>query len=131
MEQTLVLIKPDGLKNRLVGEIIKRYENDGLQIKAIRLVAPDEKLLTQHYEEHRERSYFKEMMAFMMSGPIIAMVLGGENAIEKVRALNGKTNPADADKGTIRGDLAEDLRHNLVHGSDSENSAKREITLWF
>jgi len=131
MEDTLVLIKPDGLKNHLVGEILQRYEKEELTIKDMRLVNPNEKLLSLHYEEHIGRDYFKGMMDFMLSGPIIALVLSGENAIERVRTINGKTNPIDAAKGTIRGDLAEDLRHNLVHGSDSSDSAKRELALWF
>lgn len=131
MENTLVLIKPDGLKNHLVGEIIKRYEQEALDIKNMKLVAPDEKLLSLHYEEHIGRDYFKDMMVFMLSGSIIALILSGDNAIERVRAINGKTNPREAAKGTIRGDLAEDLRHNLVHGSDSKDSAKRELALWF
>lgn len=131
MEETLVLIKPDGVKNRLVGEIIKRYEKEELNIKKLKLVSPSEKLLTLHYAEHVQRDYFSEMIAFMMSGSVVALVLSGENAIERVRILNGRTNPSEAAKGTIRGDLAEDLRHNLVHGSDSQISAKREILLWF
>ena len=131
MEETLVLIKPDGLENHLVGEIISRYEKEGLEIRNLKLVQPDRDLLTRHYEEHVDRSYFNDMMDFMLSGPIITLILSGEHAINRVRVLNGSTNPKEAAKGTIRGDLALDLRHNLVHGSDSAQSAKREIALWF
>ncbi len=131
MEETLVLIKPDAVKSRLIGEILKRYENEALDIMKMRLVLADEKLLTMHYNEHVGRDYFAGLIDFMMSGNIVALVLRGEKAIERVRILNGSTNPEDAAKGSIRGDLAEDLRHNLVHGSDSAASAIREIALWF
>jgi len=130
-EETLVLIKPDGIERRLVGEIIGRYERLGLDIRSIRLVHPDEQLLRRHYAEHVDKPFFPELMAFMLSGNTIAMILSGEDAIGKVRAINGSTDPKEASAGTIRGDLADDVRHNLVHGSDGPDSAAREIAIWF
>ncbi len=131
MEETLVLIKPDGISRHLVGEIIKRYESTPLSISSMKLVEPDEEIFRRHYAEHVEKDFFKDLLAFMMSGSSIAMILSGEDAVEIVRRLNGKTDPKVADPGTIRGDLAQDIRHNLVHGSDSKDSAKREIAIWF
>ncbi len=131
MEQTLVLIKPDGIRRRFVGEIISRYENNDLEIRKMKLVEPDESILRAHYAEHADQAFFVGLLSFMMSGGTIAMILAGDNAIDRVRIINGSTDPKKADKGTIRGDLAEDISHNLVHGSDSSESAEREIAIWF
>ncbi|MEI8216160.1 MAG: nucleoside-diphosphate kinase [Eubacteriales bacterium] len=131
MEQTLVLIKPDAIKRRLVGKILSYYEENHLEIKAIKLVNPSLPLLSKHYKEHADKSFYNDLIFFMLSGPSIAMILEGESAIFKVRNINGNTDPAEADMGTIRGDLGENKNKNLVHGSDSIESAEREIKIWF
>lgn len=131
MEKTLVLIKPDAVKAKHIGDIIKIYEEKGLQILAAKMLQMDEKLASKHYEEHIGRDYYDDLMGFMTSGPIIAMVLQGEGAIANVRAINGKTNPADAAEGTIRKLYASSGSRNAVHASDSPESAKREISIFF
>jgi nucleoside-diphosphate kinase len=131
MEKTLVLIKPDAVSEGLVGKIIDYYEMAKIKIVCIKMLYADKQLLEAHYEDHRGRVFFNDVVAFMMSGPIIAMVLEGDDAIERVRTINGKTDPKEAAAGTIRGDFGQDIRHNLVHGSDGLESAKREINLWF
>jgi len=130
-ERTLVLIKPDGVSRRLVGEIIGRYERTELRIADMKMVAPDERIFRAHYAEHVSKGFFPALLDFMMSGSTIAMILEGEDAISLVRAINGATDPAKADKGTIRGDLATEITYNLVHGSDSPESAERELDIWF
>ena len=131
MEKTLVLIKPDGMKRGLAGKILSYYEVSNLEIKAIKLVAPSREILSQHYKEHEGKGFYEDLISFMLSGPSIALILEGEKSISKVRSINGNTDPALADSGTIRGDLAESKNHNLVHGSDSIESAQREIKIWF
>ena len=131
LEKTLVLIKPDAMQRRLAGEILARFERRGLEIRAARLVAVDRKLAEDHYAEHREKPFFGELVEFITSAPTLAMVLEGESAISVVRTTMGTTNPTNADPGTIRGDLALAMPDNLVHGSDSAESAQREIALWF
>jgi nucleoside-diphosphate kinase len=131
MEKTLVLIKPDGMKRGLAGKIISYYEENNLEIKAIKLVEPSREILSQHYKEHEGKGFYEDLISFMLSGPSIALILEGENSISKVRIINGNTDPALADPGSIRGDLAESKNHNLVHGSDSVESALREIKIWF
>ena len=130
-EQTLVLIKPDAMRRGLAGEILRRLEARGLEVKDARLVNVDEELAKEHYAEHSEKPFFGELVDFITSGPTFALVLEGEGAIATVRTTMGATNPADAGPGTIRGDLALSMPDNLVHGSDSPESAEREITLWF
>ena len=130
-ERTLVLIKPDAMQRRLAGEILARFEARGLGIRAAKLVLVDEQLAGEHYAEHREKPFFGELVDFITSGPTLALVLEGEGAIATVRTTMGATNPADADPGTIRGDLALSMPDNLVHGSDSPESSAREIALWF
>ena len=130
-ERTLVLIKPDAMKRRLAGEILARFEQRGLVIRAAKLVLVDEKLAGDHYAEHREKPFFGELVEFITSSPTLALVLEGESAIQVVRTTMGATNPVDSAPGTIRGDLALAMPDNLVHGSDSPASAEREITLWF
>ncbi len=130
-QRTLVLVKPDGMNRALAGEIISRLERKGLRIAAIRLVQVTEELAGRHYEAHRDKPFFGSLVQFITSCPIIAMVVEGKNAIEVVRQTMGQTDPAKAAPGTIRGDLAMDIQNNLVHGSDSADSATREIGLFF
>jgi nucleoside-diphosphate kinase len=130
-ERTLVLIKPDALERRLAGEILGRLERRGLDVVAAKLVRVDEDLAERHYEEHREKPFFGELVEFITSAPTLALVVEGESAISVVRSTMGATNPVDAAPGTIRGDLALAMPDNLVHGSDSPESAGREIQLWF
>ena len=131
MERTLVLIKPDALERQLAGEILARFERRGLVVRAARLLAVDRDLAERHYGEHREKAFFGELVDFITSGPTLALVVEGESAVSVVRATIGATNPASAAPGTIRGDLALAMPDNLVHGSDSPESAQREIALWF
>jgi nucleoside-diphosphate kinase len=130
-EQTLVLIKPDAMQRRLAGEILARFEGRGLTVRAAKLVQVDTQLAEEHYAEHTEKPFFGELVAFITSAPTLALVLEGDGAIKVVRTTMGATNPVDAAPGTIRGDLALAMPDNLVHGSDSPESAKREIGLWF
>jgi nucleoside-diphosphate kinase len=129
MEQTLVLIKPDAIKRELVGEIIQKFEKRGLKILALKMGLYEKELIEEHYEVHKDKSFFKDLVSFMLSGPIVAMILEGHNAIEIVRSMLGSVeNPIS---GTIRGDLCVGGRENLIHASDSPESATRELCLWF
>lgn len=130
-ERTLVLLKPDAVRRGLVGELIGRYERKGLSVVAMDLRTIDAGQADQHYAEHVERDFYPPLRTFVTSGPMVAMVLEGDEAIEVVRALNGATDGRKAAPGSIRGDLSLSNRENLVHGSDSAESAKREIALWF
>jgi nucleoside-diphosphate kinase len=130
-ERTLVLVKPDALGRGLAGEIVGRLEGRGLVLRAAKLVLVDRALAEQHYAEHRDKPFFGELVEFITSAPTLALVVEGESAISVVRATMGATNPRDAAPGTIRGDLALAMPDNLVHGSDSAESAVREISLWF
>ena len=130
-ERTLVLIKPDAMQRRLAGEILARFEQRGLEVRAAKLVHVDEALAGEHYDEHREKPFFGELVEFITSSPTLALVLEGESAVKVVRTTMGSTNPVDSAPGTIRGDLALAMPDNLVHGSDSLESADREIALWF
>ena len=131
VESTLVLIKPDAVQRKLAGEILARFEQRGLEIREARLLTVDRALADEHYAEHREKPFFGELVEFITSGPTLALVLEGESAISVVRTTMGATNPTDAAPGTVRGDLALAMPDNLVHGSDSPESAQREIALWF
>jgi len=131
VERTLVLIKPDAVQRGLAGEILARFERRGLQIRAARLVQVDRELAEQHYAEHSEKPFFGELVEFITSAPTLALALEGESAIPVVRTTMGATNPTDSAPGTIRGDLALAMPDNLVHGSDSPESAQRELELWF
>jgi nucleoside-diphosphate kinase len=131
VERTLVLIKPDAMQRGLAGEILRRFEARGLEVREAKLIQVDRELAERHYAEHREKPFFAELVAFITSAPTLALVLEGEGAISTVRATMGATNPADAAPGSIRGDLALSMPDNLVHGSDSAESAEREIGLWF
>jgi nucleoside-diphosphate kinase len=130
-ERTLVLIKPDAMRRRLAGEILRRFEQRGLELRDAKLLTVDRDLAEEHYAEHAEKPFFGELVEFITSGPTLALVLEGEGAISTVRTTIGATDPADAGPGTIRGDLALSMPDNLVHGSDSPESAAREIALWF
>ena len=130
-ERTLVLIKPDAMSKNIIGDIIKIYERNDLTVGAIKMLQMTEKIAAMHYAEHIGRHYYDELVEFMTSAPIIAMVLKGEDAIAKVRKVNGKTNPAEADEGTIRKLYAENGSRNAVHASDGVDSAAREIAIFF
>ena len=131
MEETLVLVKGDGVRRRLIGEIVRRIEAKGLDIGALQLMDVTRELAEEHYAEHREKPFFEELVDFITSTPVVAMRVRGEGAIKVMRNLMGATNPAEAAPGTIRGDLALSLPDNLVHGSDSPESAQRELRLFF
>ena len=130
-QRTLVLLKPDAVRRGLVGEIVGRFENRGLRIVAMELRTIDASVADQHYAEHVERDFYPPLRDFVTSGPMVAMVLEGDEAIEAVRAMNGATDGRKAAPGTIRGDYSLSNRENLVHGSDSWESAEREIGIWF
>jgi nucleoside-diphosphate kinase len=131
MEQTLVLVKPDGVKKNLIGEVISRFEGRGLKVAALKLVKLTDAQAKYHYAEHQEKPFFGELIAFITSGPVAAMVIEGENAIKAVRGMMGATNPLEAVPGSIRGDFALTIGENIVHGSDSTESAAREIKNYF
>lgn len=127
----MVLIKPDGVRRNLVGEIIARFEKRGLAIEALRLERLSKKRAEELYSIHRGRDFFESLVNYVTSGPVVAMVISGKGAVEVVRKTMGATNPTEAEPGTIRGDFALDLSENIVHGSDSKESAKREIAIFF
>ncbi len=131
IEKTLVIIKPDGVKRSLVGKIIEHYESKNLKIEAMKFIMASEEILSQHYAEHVGKPFYDGLMSFMTSGPVVVMVLSGANAVESVRKINGETDALKADMGSIRGQYAYDKTENLVHGSDSLESAEREISIWF
>ena len=131
MECTLVLVKPDGVQRGLIGEIISRLERRGLKLVGMKLMQVDDVLARQHYGEHVDRPFFAGLVAFITSSPVVAMAWEAENAVEAVRNTMGQTNPTTSPPGTIRGDLALDIGRNLVHGSDSPESAERELALFF
>jgi nucleoside-diphosphate kinase len=131
MEQTLSIIKPDAVQKGVIGKIIDRFESNGLRIAAMKKIKLSEEVAGGFYAEHKERPFFGDLVAFMTSGPVVVMVLEGENAIAKNRDLMGATNPKEAEAGTIRADFAESIDANAVHGSDSKESAAREIKYFF
>ena len=130
-EKSLIIIKPDGVKKRLIGKIISRFEENSLEIERIRVLHIDKNIALAHYKEHVDKPYFPKLLKYMTSGPCIVMIVKGENAVAKSRELMGCTDPQKADKGTIRGDFGTDITINVVHGSDSEKSAEREINIFF
>ena len=134
-EETLVLVKPDGVQRRLTGEIIARIERKGYEIVDLRMFTPSRDLLVEHYEEHEGKPFFEPLVEFMGSGPVVALRVGGSRVVEGFRSLAGATEPTTAAPGTIRGDFGRDwgegVQKNLVHGSDSTLSAERELKLWF
>ncbi|MCC6027307.1 MAG: nucleoside-diphosphate kinase [Archaeoglobus sp.] len=131
MERTFVMVKPDGVQRGLVGEIISRLERKGLKIVAIKMLKIPMEMAEKHYEEHKNKPFFSSLISYITSGPVVAMVVEGKNAVKVVRKLVGATNPAEAEPGTIRGDFGLDLGRNVVHASDSITSAEREIRLFF
>ncbi len=131
MEHTLILCKPDAVKRGLTGEIVLRFERRGFKVVALKMLAVPESLAKRHYAEHEGKAFFKDLVGFITSAPTVAIVIEGPDAIEACRSMIGATNPIKAAPGTIRGDLATTIDSNLVHGSDSAESAEREIALWF
>jgi nucleoside-diphosphate kinase len=131
VERTLSIIKPDAVGKNVIGEIVSRFEKGGLKVIAMKMLQLDEESAGGFYAEHKERPFFKDLMEFMTSGPVIVQALEGESAIARNRELMGATNPADADPGTIRADFAQSIDANAVHGSDSPASAEREISYFF
>lgn len=131
VQQTLVLIKPGAVERGLIGEVIARYERKGLRIIALQFLTMSHEIASQFYEMHRDKSFFHDLLQVMTAGSLVAMILEGEEAIDIVRLLNGATNPMEAFPGTIRGDFGTSLNDNVVHGADSEISAKREIKILF
>ncbi len=131
MQRTLVLVKPDGVRRGLAGEVISRLEQKGLTLVAMELRTLERATAEEHYGEHRERPFFGELVEFITGGPLVALVVEGPNAVAGTRRLMGVTNPVEATPGSIRGDYALEIGQNLVHGSDSEESAKREIGIFF
>ena len=129
--RTLILVKPDAFERGLTGEVIARFERKGLVLVALKLMQADVALAERHYDEHRERPFFGELVEFITRGPLVAMVLEGESAVEAARQVIGATNPIEAAPGSIRGDFATEITFNLVHGSDSAGSAEREIGIFF
>lgn len=131
MERTFIMIKPDGVERKLVGEIIGRIEKKGFNITRAKLFQPSRELVEEHYIEHREKPFFEEIVDYITRGPVMAMEVEGESAIEVMRQMIRSTDPKKALPGTIRGDLAYSLTENIIHGSDSKESAERELKLWF
>jgi nucleoside-diphosphate kinase len=130
-ERTLILIKPDGVQRALIGKIVDRYESRGLRIVGLKMVHADRDIAEKHYAVHRERDFFAGLVEFITSGPLVAIAVEGPNAVAVVREINGATRPHEAKPGSIRGDLALDTGHNLVHGSDAAETAAAELALWF
>ncbi|MFS8651588.1 MAG: nucleoside-diphosphate kinase [Caldibacillus sp.] len=131
MERTFIMVKPDGVQRNLIGEIVSRFEKKGYQLVAAKLMQVSQDLAEKHYAEHREKPFFQELVDFITSGPVFAMVWQGEGVIATARQMMGKTNPQEALPGTIRGDFGLTVGKNVIHGSDSPESAEREIDLWF
>ena len=131
MERTFVMIKPDGVERRLVGEIIRRFENRGLRLIGMKMVKPSRELAEKHYAVHRQKPFFEELVSFITSGSVVAMVWEGNRAIGLVRQMMGALEPLQATPGTIRGDFTTEVQTNLVHGSDGVEAAAAEIALWF
>jgi nucleoside-diphosphate kinase len=135
IERTLILVKPDGVRRNLIGEVIRRVETKGYNVVALKMVQADRSILAAHYAEHEGKPFYEPLVEFMMSGPVVAIIAEGNRVIEGFRKLAGSTDPTVAEPGTIRGDLARDqgtkVVQNIVHGSDSVESATREIGIWF
>ncbi|MGM9966957.1 MULTISPECIES: nucleoside-diphosphate kinase [unclassified Rummeliibacillus] len=131
IQKTFLMVKPDGVKRQLVGDIVDRFERKGFVLKGAKLMQISQELAEKHYAEHAERPFFGELVEFITSGPVFAMVWEGENVISVARLMMGATNPAESAPGTIRGDYSTTVSHNVIHGSDSLASAEREIGLFF
>lgn len=131
MEKTLILIKPDGVQRKLIGEVVGRIERKNLMISEMKLMHLPKEVAEQHYAEHKEKPFFEELVSFMISGPLVALIVKGPNAVAVMRMMMGVTNPAEAAPGTIRGDYGLVVSENIIHGSDGSESAEREIRLFF
>jgi nucleoside-diphosphate kinase len=131
MSRTLILVKPDAFERGLTGEIVARFERKGLRLAAMKQLQIDSQIANVHYAEHAEKPFFEELVEFITGGPLVAMVLEGTDAVQAARQVIGATNPIEAAPGSIRGDYATEVTFNLVHGSDSDESAEREIEIWF
>jgi nucleoside-diphosphate kinase len=131
MSQTLILVKPDAFERALTGEVLARFERKGLRITALKRLTATETIAHEHYAEHKEKPFFGELVEFITGGPLVAAVLEGPEAVKAARQLIGATNPVEAAPGSIRGDFALEVTFNMVHGSDSDESAAREIAIWF
>lgn len=131
MEKTFLMVKPDGVQRNLIGEIVSRFESKGYKLAGAKLMSISQELAEQHYGEHKEKPFFGELVEFIISGPVFAMVWEGENVINTARNMMGKTNPSEASPGTVRGDYGLTVGKNVIHGSDSPESAEREINLFF
>ncbi len=129
--KTFFMVKPDGVKRNIVGQIIGRIEQEGFKITKMKMMTITTDLAEQHYDEHKDKPFFRDLVSFIISGPVVAMEVMGDNAVSEVRRIMGATNPADAEPGTIRADFGTKLEENVVHGSDSDESAKRELGLFF
>lgn len=131
MERTFLMVKPDGVQRRLVGEIIRRFENKGFTLAGLKMVTPTRAMAEAHYEVHRGKPFFEGVVNFISSGPVVAMIWEGEDVVALARKIMGATKPADSTPGTIRGDYANTIAQNLIHGSDSVENAETEIGIWF
>jgi nucleoside-diphosphate kinase len=131
MEKSLIIIKPDGVKKRIIGEIISRFEKEDLIIEKLKMIKISRNLAEKHYNEHKDKEFFNMLIDYITSGPVVIMVISGDNAINRARELMGPTDSRIAKKGTIRGDFGDDITANVIHGSDSKESAEREIKLFF
>ena len=130
-ERTYIMVKPDGVERGLVGEVISRFERKGFVLERMRMLTPTREIASEHYAEHVDKPFFGELLDFITRGPVVAMEWSGESVVASARNVMGATNPADATPGSIRGDLASLLTENIVHGSDSVESAERELSIWF
>jgi nucleoside-diphosphate kinase len=131
LERTFIAIKPDGVQRGLVGEIIGRFEAKGFTLVGLKLIIASQELAERHYDIHKERPFFKDLVSFITSGPLVAMVWEGDGVVASARRIIGATNPLTAEPGTIRGDFAVSIGRNIIHGSDAIETAQREISLWF
>ncbi|MGL4669621.1 MAG: nucleoside-diphosphate kinase [Methanobacteriaceae archaeon] len=131
MEKSFVMMKPDAVKRRLIGKILNRFEEKGLQVIGVKMLQISESLAKEHYGEHSEKPFFNDLVEYITSAPVLAMVIKGDDSISTIRKMVGATNPKEADLGTIRGDYALDMGRNIIHASDAPESAKREVALFF
>ena len=129
--KTFFMVKPDGVKRNIVGQVINRVEQEGFKISKMKMITISRELAEEHYGEHKDKPFFQDLVSFITSGPVVAMEVEGEDVVSEVRRIMGATNPSDADPGTIRADFATKLEENVVHGSDSKESAERELGLFF
>ncbi len=131
MERTFVMIKPDGVQRRLIGKILQRFEESGLKIVAMKFLKVSQEMAEKHYEVHQGKPFYESLIKYITSGPVVAMVIEGQNAIERVRKMVGATDPQKAMPGTIRGDFCQHIGRNVIHASDAKETAEKEISLWF